>query len=98
MTKKILTLSMILVAAIFSISAIAQPSIKKQVKTKLKEYKKGGWEITLDSRTLETRLWKHYEKLDTENFQQIVGAVSMCRSINVCIQSVCNEINVAKLR
>ena len=45
-------------------SKALRKALKKEYKTKMKEYKKGGWQI-MGSRSLDVALLKHYEKLET---------------------------------
>lgn len=49
-------------------------ALKKEYKSKMKEYKKDGWEI-MGSRTLDVTLLKHYEKLEAmgDKVFEIVG-------------------------
>ena len=68
-----------------------QKALKKEYKAKMKEYKKEGWKITASSRSLDVALLLHYEKLSDENSRELVGAVSNCRSINVCRQAALNN-------
>lgn len=65
---------------------------EKELKTKLKEYKKGGWEI-LGSRTLEYSLAAHYDKLNTlgEDGHEVEGISSNTKSKNVGKQSAINS-------
>ena len=68
-----------------------QKALKKEYKAKMKEYKKEGWKITASSRSLDVALLLHYEKLSDENSRELVGAISNCRSINVCRQAALNN-------
>lgn len=68
-----------------------QKALKKEYKAKMKEYKKEGWKITASSRSLDVALLLHYEKLSDDNAHELVGAVSNCRSINVCRQAALNN-------
>ena len=68
-----------------------EKALKKEYKAKMKEYKKEGWKITASSRSLDVALLLHYEKLSDENSRELVGAVSNCRSINVCRQAALNN-------
>lgn len=68
-------------------------ALKKEKKEKLKEYKKGKWELFGSSRTLEVALLKHYDMLETmgEDTQEIVGTVTKCKSKNVGKQMAVNN-------
>lgn len=66
-------------------------ALKKEYKAKMKEYKKEGWKITASSRSLDVALLLHYEKLNDPNSHELVGAVSNCRSINICRQAALNN-------
>ncbi len=59
-------------------------AIKKEVKAKLKQYKKDGYKIFGSSRTLEAALTKHYTTLETEGekVMEVVG-FSQAKSYNV---------------
>lgn len=70
---------------------VLQKALKKEYKSKMKEYKKEGWKITASSRSLDVALLLHYEKLSDENAHELVGAVTNCRSINVCRQAALNN-------
>ena len=65
--KKIIAILMALVMLVPAYTEAANSQLekarKKELKTKLKEYKKGKWEI-LGSRTLEYSLAKHYDRLN----------------------------------
>ncbi|MDH8702423.1 putative nucleic-acid-binding protein [Dysgonomonadaceae bacterium PH5-43] len=94
--KRILFFLPLLLALFFSGDALGQnKQLEKQrnkmYKSKLKEYKKEGWKLDASSKTIEVVLLEHYEKLKDENYQEIVGAVSNCNSINVCRQAAYNN-------
>ena len=59
-------------------------ALKKEYKTKMKTFKKGKFKITGTSRSLEVSLLKHYEKLDSEKFEEIVIVSENCPTINLC--------------
>ncbi len=48
-----------------------QKAQKKEYKAKMREYKKGGWEIFGSSHTLNTVLLTHYEELSKEGVSEI---------------------------
>ena len=61
-----------------------EKAIKKEVKAKLKDLQKGGYEIFGSSRTLEAALTKHYTALEKggDDVVEFVG-FSQARSANV---------------
>lgn len=71
----------ILMAAVVAFTAVdcayASPlrrEQRKEYKKKMKEFKKGGWQIANSSRTIEVALLMHYEKLNNmEDGQEIIG-------------------------
>lgn len=65
---------------------------KKELATKLKEYKKGKWEI-LGSRTLEYSLANHYDRLNTlgEDGMDIEGIATKTKSKNTGKQMAINN-------
>lgn len=64
---------------------------KKELNTKLKEFKKGGWE-PLGSRTLEVSLASHYDRLNTlgEDGHEIEG-IATSKSKNAGKQAAINN-------
>lgn len=64
----------------------------KELKTKLKEYKKGKWEI-LGSRTLEYSLAKHYDRLNTlgDDGHEVEGISTKTKSKNTGKQLAMNN-------
>lgn len=62
----------------------------KMYKVKMKEYKKEGWKLDSQSKTLEVALLEHYDKLAEKDkdgnqlYYEIVGNVNDCKSTNVC--------------
>ena len=67
-------------------------AVNKEVKKKLKELKKGGYEIFGSSRTLEAVLTKHYTTLETEGDKviEIVG-YSTAKSANLAASAAQNS-------
>jgi hypothetical protein len=53
---------------------------KKEYKAKMKEYKKGNWELFGSSRTLDVALLTHYDKLNNEDAHEVVGVASKFKS------------------
>ena len=70
-----------------------QKALNKEKKEKMKEYKKGKWELFGSSRTLEVALLKHYDMLEAsgEDTQEISGTVTKCKSKNVGKQMAVNN-------
>lgn len=68
-------------------------ALKKEYKTKMKEYKKEGWKIFGTSHSLEVALLSHYDKLNTlgENGYEVVGICSRYKSDNVGHQAAINN-------
>lgn len=64
----------------------------KEFKTKLKEYKKGKWEV-LGSRTLEYSLANHYDRLNRlgEDGHEVEGISTKSKSKNVGKQAALNN-------
>ena len=72
-------------------------ALKKEKSNKMKEYKKGKWELFGSSRTLEVALLKHYNMLeaDGEDTQEIVGTATHFKSKNVGKQMAVNNACIA---
>ena len=72
---------------------VLQKAIKKEYKTKMKEYKKEGWKLFASSRSLDVALLKHYDKLETlgDNSYEIVGVCARYKSDNVGHQAAINN-------
>lgn len=68
-------------------------AIKKEYKTKMKEFKKGGWKLYGSTRSLDVALLTHYEKLNKEGEEtyEIMGACSQFKSKNVGHQTCVNN-------
>lgn len=70
-----------------------QKRVDKEVKAKMKEYKKEGWKLFGSSRTMESALEKHIEKLETlgdDAFEQ-VGFAGNFKSKSVGHQQAINN-------
>ncbi len=69
-----------------------EKAVKKEVSKKLKDLKKGGYEIFGSSRTLETALTKHYTALEAEgdNVREVVG-YSTAKSANLASAAAFNS-------
>lgn len=70
-----------------------EKALKKEYKSKMKEYKKEQWKIFGSSRSLEVALLTHYDKLATagDNAQEYVGIVSSFVSKNLGKQQALNN-------
>lgn len=70
-----------------------EKALKKEYKTKMKEYKKEGWKVFGTSRSLEVVLLTHYDKLTTlgENGYEVVGICARYKSDNVGHQAAINN-------
>ena len=68
-------------------------AIKKEHKTKMKEFKKGGWKLYGSTRSLDVALLTHYEKLNKEGEEtyEIMGNCSQFKSKNVGHQTCVNN-------
>lgn len=92
-------LLMFLMAAIMLVPAInaenkaLRKALEKEYKNKMKEYKKGNWELFGSSRTLDVALLSHYDQLNTlgDNGREIVGIASRFKSKNVGHQQAINN-------
>lgn len=64
---------------------VVTDEMKKELKAKLKQLKKEKWTVYGSSKTLETVLASHYEKLEMigENGYEIMGEASKFKSMNV---------------
>lgn len=68
-------------------------AVKKEYKTKMKEFKKGGWKLYGSTRSLDVALLSHYEKLakDGDETYEIMGNCSQFKSKNVGHQTCVNN-------
>lgn len=68
-------------------------ALKKEYKTKMKEFKKGGWKLYGSTRSLDVALLTHYEKLakDGDETYEIMGNCSQFKSKNVGHQTCVNN-------
>lgn len=90
---------MLILAAFLMVPAIQaenkqlEKALKKEYKAKMKEYKKGKWELFGSSRTLEVALLSHYDKLNSlgEDGNEVVGIASRFKSKNVGHQMAINN-------
>lgn len=95
MKKSILLLAMALVVSIVSLAQndVLNKALQKEYKTKMKEFKKGGWEIFGSSRSLDVALLNHYDKLNKggDSVYEIVGIASAFKSKNIGRQIAMNN-------
>lgn len=66
---------------------------KKEYKQKMKEYKKGKWQLFASSRSLEVALLTHYEKLNSlgDDAYEVVGVAPRFKSKNIGHQEAVNN-------
>lgn len=98
--RKIIMILLALCMAVPAVNAqnnkALNKALKKEYKTKMKEFKKGGWTLYGSSRSLDVALLNHYGKLNKEGEEayEIVGTCSKFKSKNVghqtCINNACN--------
>lgn len=74
-------------------SQLLAKQLKKQYKNKIKELKKGKWQIYGSSRTLEVALLSHYDKLAKggEDAHEIIGTATKFKSKNIGHQTAINN-------
>lgn len=95
--KKILllmvTIALMLSQNIYAQNDLLNKALQKEYKTKMKEFKKGGWEIFGSSRSLDYALLNHYDKLNKggDNVYEIVGIASAFKSKNIGRQIAMNN-------
>lgn len=72
---------------------VMERALKKEYKTKMKEYKKEGWKVFGTSRSLEVALLMHYDKLTTlgEKGYEVMGVCARYKSDNVGHQAAINN-------
>ena len=77
----------------FAQNDLLNKALQKEYKAKMKEFKKGGWEIFGSSRSLEVALLNHYDKLNKggDNVYEIVGIASAFKSKNIGRQMAMNN-------
>lgn len=71
-------------------SRAKRKAMKKEYKTKMKEFKKEGWQVFGTSHSLDVALLNHYEKLAEEGAMEISGVASAFVSKNVGQQAAMN--------
>ncbi|MDE6717182.1 MAG: hypothetical protein K2J70_03225, partial [Muribaculaceae bacterium] len=86
--------AMLLMVPVYSEAAnkALEKARKKELSQKLKEYKKGKWEV-LGSHTLEVSLAEHYDRLNNlgEDGHEVEGISSKSKSKNVGKQAAINN-------
>lgn len=70
-----------------------EKALKKEYKTKMKEYQKEGWKIFGTSRSLDVALLLHYQKLNDGDgeVKEVSGIASQFKLKNVGVQSAANN-------
>lgn len=92
----IMAMALVMPATVSAQNKTLEKALKKEYKSKMKEYKKEGWKIFGTSRSLDVALLKHYEKLDAmgDDGMEIVGTAKF-KSKNVgnqmALNNACNE-------
>lgn len=96
--KKLGTFLMLVVAMAIAMPAsyaqydkMLKKEQKKEYKKKLKEYKKGKWEVYGTSHTLEVAMLNHYNKLQDEDAKELHGVASSFMSKNIGRQAAMNS-------
>lgn len=89
----LLAIAMIMPATVDAQNKALEKALKKEYKTKMKEFKKEGWKVFGTSRSLEVALLTHYDKLTTlgDNGYEVVGICSRYKSDNVGHQAAINN-------
>lgn len=83
----ILVLSLIVAPVCYSQERTLRKELRKEYKEKLRELKKGKWEIFGSARSADVTLLKFYEKLNSGNFEVVMGTSSSFRSKNIGYQN-----------
>ncbi len=89
----LMALCMVVPAVNAQNSKALNKALKKEYKTKMKEFKKDSWKLYGSSRSLDVVLLKHYEKLNLEGEEnyEVVGTCSKFKSKNVGHQTSINN-------
>lgn len=87
------TMAFMLSQSINAQNDLLNKALQKEYKAKMKEFKKGGWEIFGSSRSLEYALLNHYDKLNKggDSVYEIVGIASAFKSKNIGRQMAMNN-------
>ena len=88
-----LLLALCLLAPLSAQNKVLEKRLKKEYKTKIKEYEKEGWKLFGSSRSLDVALLMHYDKLTAlgEDGKELVGIASRFKSKNVGKQMAINS-------
>ncbi len=94
--KRIIVILIAMVLTVPVVNAqnkVLQKAIKKEYKSKMKQYSKEGWKLFGSSRSLDVALLKHYDKLESlgENGFEIVGICAKYKSDNIGHQAAINN-------
>lgn len=94
--KKIIMMilaAMMLVPSVNAQNKELEKALKKEYKEKIKEYKKGNWELFGSSRTMDVALLQHYDKLNNlgDDGREVVGIASRFKSKNIGHQQAINN-------
>ena len=94
--KKVILIIMALCMVVPEIDAqnkALQKAYTKMYKAKMKEYKKEGWKLFANSKTLDVVLLTHYDKLNNlgDDGREIVGVSTKSASKNVGSQAAANN-------
>lgn len=66
-------------------------STPREIKDKLKEYTRGGWQVHGTTRTLRGKLIEYYGKKESnQNLFELIGTSTGCRSVTVCRAAALN--------
>ena len=89
----VVSLAFVLTQNINAQNELLNKALQKEYKNKMKEFKKGGWEIFGSSRSLDVALLNHYDKLNKggDNIYEIVGIASAFKSKNIGRQIAMNN-------
>lgn len=88
----VILMALVLMAPVVSAKSNLDKALKKELSTKMKEYKKGKWEI-LGGRSMEVALAKHYDRLNNlgDNGKEYMGVSTATKSKNTGVQSANNN-------
>ncbi len=98
--KKIIVLLMALCLMIPAVDAAGNKQLEKarnkEMKAKMKEFKKDGWKVFGTTRSLEVALLTHYDKLNNlgDDGYEVTGVASNFKSKNVGKQMASNSASV----
>lgn len=89
----LVAMALVMPAAMAQNNKALSKALKKEYKTKMKEYSKEGWKVFGTTRSLDVVLLKHYDKLNElgENGYEVVGVASKFKSENVGHQTAVNN-------